>query len=75
MEPIDIISKLDEPHHCALVRKCYLPKKDGQVTRVNLRPLNENILREVHLLPKLDRPPAQLTGAQIFINLDANSVL
>ena len=40
---------------------------------VDLKPLNENVLREVHPLPKVDETLAQLAGAKIFPKLDANS--
>ena len=37
------------------------------------RPLNEVVLREVHLLPKVDEILSQLTGATMLSKLDANS--
>lgn len=40
---------------------------------VDLRPLNECVLREVYLLPKVDVTLALLSGAQLFSKLDANS--
>ena len=40
---------------------------------VDLKPLNESVLREVHPLPKVDETLAQLTGARVFSKLDANS--
>ena len=40
---------------------------------MDLKPLNESVLREVHPLPKVDETLAQLSGAKIFSKLDANS--
>ena len=40
---------------------------------VDLKCLNQNVLREVHPLPKVDNTLAQLSGATIFGKLDANS--
>ena len=40
---------------------------------VDLKPLNENMLREVHPLPRVDETQAQLAGAKIFSKLDVNS--
>ena len=51
-----------------------VPKKNGHVRIcVDLKPLNENVLREVHPLPKVDEMLAQLTGAKVFSKFDANS--
>ena len=51
-----------------------VPKKNGAIRIcVDLKPLNENVLREVHPLPKVDDTLAQLAGAQVFSKLDANS--
>ena len=40
---------------------------------VDLKPLIENVLRELHPLPKVDSTLAQLSGARIFSKLDTNS--
>ena len=49
-------------------------KKSGSVRIcVDLKPLNQSVLREVHPLPKVDETLAQLTGAKLFSKLDANS--
>jgi len=49
-------------------------KKSGAIRIcVNLKRLNQNVLREVHPLPKIDNTLAQLSGATIFSKLDANS--
>ena len=51
-----------------------MPKNNGKVRIcVDLKPLNENVLREVHPLPKVDETLAQLVGAKVFTKLDANS--
>jgi len=51
-----------------------VPKQSGAVCIcVDMRPLSENVLREVHTMPKVDTTLAQLTGATIFSKLNANS--
>lgn len=55
-------------------RDSVVPKKNDKVRIcVDLKPLNESVLREVHPLPKVDETLAQLTGAKLFSKLDANS--
>ena len=50
------------------------PKKSGAVTIcVDLKPLNESVLRAVHPIPTVDETLAHLSGATIFSKLDANS--
>ena len=73
MESMGVISKVDEPTSwCAGM--VVVPKKSGSVRIcVDLKPLNESVLREVHPLPKVDETLAQLTGAKVFSKLDANS--
>ena len=42
-------------------------KKEGGIRIcVDLKPLNENVLREVQPLPKVDDTLAQLSGATVF---------
>ena len=61
---------LTSPHLGVLV----VPKPSGAVCIcVDMKPLNENVLREVHPMPKVDTTLAQLTGATVFSKLDANS--
>ena len=69
MESIGVISKVDEPTPwCAGM--VVVPKKNGSIRIcVDLKPLNESVLREVHPLPKVDET---LTGAKVFSKLDAN---
>ena len=51
-----------------------VPKKSGDVRIcVDLKPLNERVLRETHPLPGVDETLAQLTGATVMSKLDANS--
>ena len=73
MESIGVISKVNEPTAwCAGM--VVVPKKKGSIPIcVDLKPLNENVMREVHPLPKVDDTLAQLTGARVFSKLDANS--
>ena len=73
MEQMGVISKVDQPTQwCAGM--VVVPKKEGAIRIcVDLKPLNENVLREVHPLPKVDDTLAQLSGATIFSKLDANS--
>ena len=68
-----MISKVSEPTPwCAGM--VVVPKKTGRVRIcVDLKGLNESVLREVHPLPKVDETLAQLTGAKVFSKLDANS--
>ena len=73
MEKLGIIAKIDQPTPwCAGM--VVVPKKEGAIRIcVDLKPLNENILREVHPLQKVDETLAQLSGATVFSKLDANS--
>jgi len=51
-----------------------VPKTNGAVCiSLDLKPLNENALREVHPLPKVETTLAQLSGAKVFSKLDTNS--
>ena len=73
MEKIGVISKVDRPTlWCAGM--VVVPKKSGDVRIcVDLKPLNESVLRETHPLPGVDETLAQLTGATVMSKLDANS--
>ena len=73
MESLGVISKIDEPTEwCAGM--VVVPKKGGNIRIcVDLKPLNTNVRREVHPLPKVDETLAQLSGARVFSKLDANS--
>ena len=73
MESSGVISQVDVPTEwCAAM--VVVPKKTGSLRIcVDLRPLNECVLCEVHPLPKVDVTLASLAGAQVFSKLDANS--
>ena len=72
METLGVISKVEDPTPwCAGM--VVVPKKTGAVRIcVDLKPLNESMLREVHPIPRVDEALAQLTGATIFSKQDAN---
>ena len=73
MESLGVISKVEHPTEwCAGM--VVVPKPSG-ATRicVDLKPLNNNVLREPHPIPAVDDILAQLTGATHFTKLDANS--
>ena len=73
MESIGVISRVEEPTAwCAGM--VVVPKKEGNIRIcVDLKPLNQHVLREVHPLPRVDDTLAQLAGARVFSKLDANS--
>ena len=73
METQGVISKVNQPTPwCAGM--VAVPKKSGAIRIcVDLKRLNQNVLREVHPLPKIDNTLAQLSGATIYSKLDANS--
>ena len=68
-----VISKVQDPTPwCAGV--VVVMKKSGAVRIcVDLKPLNESVLRELHPIPRVDEALAQLAGATVFTKLDANS--
>ena len=73
MESNVIISLVDTPTPwCS--EMVPVPKKSGGVrVCVDLKPLNDSVLREVYPLPTVDDTFGQLTGATIFSQLDTNS--
>ena len=73
MEALNVVSKIEEPTEwCAGM--VVVPKSDGRIRIcVDLKPLNTNVMREVHPLPTVDETLAQLTGAKRFSKIDANS--
>ena len=73
MEKMGVISKVHDPTPwCAGM--VVIPKRSGQVRIcVDLKPLNQSVLREVHPIPKVDETLAQLAGAKLFSKIDANS--
>ena len=51
-----------------------VPKPLGKVRIcVNMKPLNENVMRTFYPLPAVDETLAQLSDAQIFTKLDTNA--
>ena len=73
MQSMGVISRVDQPSPwCAGM--VMVPKKNGTVRIcVDLKMLNESVLREIHPLPKEDETLALLSGATYFTKLDANS--
>ena len=73
MEAMGVISPIQEPTPwCAGM--VVVPKRSGAVRIcVDLKPLNESVLREPHPIPKVDETLAQVAGAKVFSKLDANS--
>ena len=73
MERLGVISKVNEPTQwCAAM--VVVPKPSGSIRIcVDLKPLNESVMREIHPMPKVDITLAQLTGAKLFTKLDTNS--
>ena len=50
-----------------------IPKSSGKVRIcVDMKPLNENVMREFHPLPAVDETLAQLSWVRTFTKLDAN---
>ena len=73
MESLEFASKVDKPTPWC-TGMVAVPKRNGSICIcIDLRPLNESVLREVHPLPKIDDLLAQLSGATILSKLDANS--
>ena len=73
MERGGVISKVDQltPWCAGMV---VVPKKSGAIRIcVDLKKLNESVLREVHPLPRVDKTLALLPGATVFSKLDTNS--
>ena len=51
-----------------------IPKGNDKVRIcMDLKPLNESVMREIHPLPTVDTTLAQLSGAKVFSKLDHNS--
>ena len=73
MESQGVISKVDQPTPwCAGM--VAVPKKSGAIRIcVDLKRLNQCVMREVHPLPKVDNTLAKLSGTKFFSKLDANS--
>ena len=73
MEALVVISKVDIPTPwCAGMVVAQKPNGAIRIC-VDLKPLNECVLREVNPLPSVDEILAQLSGSKVFSKLDANS--
>ena len=73
MEKAGVISKVSEPTEwCAGM--VVVPKSSGSLRIcVDLKPLNESVLREVYPIPTVTNTLAHLAGAKRFSKIDANS--
>ena len=73
MEELGVIKKVEEPTEwCAGM--VVVPKANGKVRIcVDLTNLNKSVKWERHPLPAVYQALAQLSGAQVFSTLDANS--
>ena len=73
MEQMGVISKVQTPTPwCAAM--VVVPKANGGVRIcVDLKPLNQSVLREVHPFPKVETTLVQLSGATVFSKIDTNS--
>ena len=75
MEALGVIKKVDEPTPWC-PGMVVVPKKSGDVHICeDFRQLNQSVLQEVHLLPKVEETLTRLTGTTVFSKLDANSGL
>ena len=72
MQGLGVISPVEEPTPWCTAM--VVVPKDCEAVRicVDLKSLNENVLREVHPMPKVDTTLAQLSGATVFSKVDAN---
>ena len=70
MESQGVISQVNQPTSwCAGM--VAVPKKSGAIRIcVDLKCLNQSVMREVHPLPKVDNTLAKLSGAKIFSKVD-----
>lgn len=73
MVKMGLILEIQEPTQwCAGM--VVVPKQSGDCKIcVDLKPLNTNVIRGVHLIPKVEETLSKLAGAKIFSKLDANS--
>lgn len=73
MEELGVVSPVEEATEwCAGM--VVVPKSEGKVRIcVDLTRLNACVLRERHTLPSVEQILAQVSGAQLFSKLDANS--
>jgi len=73
MEDLGVISHVKEPNQwCAAM--VFLPTPLGSIRIcVDLKPLNESVIHEIHALPKVGITLTQLSGAKFFTKLNFNS--
>ena len=73
MEATGVISKVDCPTDWCAGMVVVQKKSGGVCICVDLKPPNQNVLREAHPMPHVDDTLAQLSGATVFSKLDARS--
>lgn len=75
MESMGVIQKVSEPTPwCAAM--VVVPKRSGDIRIcVDLKPLNENVLSEVHPIPRVDDTLAQLAGANFLKQISRSHYL
>ena len=74
MEKSGVISRVDQPTHWCSGMVVVPKKKQGTLRIcVDLKPLNESVLREILPLPKVEDLLAQMSDAKVFSKLDANA--
>ena len=75
MERIGVVRKLDDNEVSEHVAPMVVVPKPGGKVRicVDLKKLNENVVRPRHVLPSVDETLAKLKKGQFFSKLDANS--
>ena len=73
MEQMGVVSEVTEPSEWCAGMVVVLKRSGDVRICVDLKPLNESILREPHPIPKVDETLALLSGAVYFSKLDANS--
>ena len=73
MERLKVISRVTEPTPwCAGM--VVVPKRSGGVRiSVDLKPLNDGVLREIYPIPSVDDSLARLAGGTVFSKVDVNS--
>ena len=70
MESLGVISRIDEPSPwCAGMVVVLKPSGKVRIC-VDMKPLNENVMRVFYPLPAVDKTLAQLSDTQIFTKLD-----
>ena len=73
MQSMGVISPVDSPSPwCAGMVVAPKPSEDVRIC-VDLKSLNQNVLREYHPLPNVEETLAQLAKAMKFSKLNANS--